>query len=162
MSFPYSPIFATLLPLRLECPACGRLLLLGPTLPHAKWFDPLRARLTCMPPCGKTYYLGMLIWDAEGRRGGGMPKPPVDVVPTRRQLAELRQYVGGFWPEERREKRGPVEGTSGPVNRYLGEGEVCVCAPELWRADCPVHGGAQIGLRRGEREPEGGGEEGGV
>jgi hypothetical protein len=151
MAFPYTPVYATLSPLRVACPGCGRLILCGPRDPHRNAFNPRTQRLACPhvgpPACGKVWYLGILIWSSGSKAGGThlLRRVPLDTKPTPRQIMEMRNYSGGFWPVELRKR---VEGgprTSGPVNRLIED--ACTCAPLPWREDCPVHRWAQVGLR---------------
>jgi hypothetical protein len=77
------------------------------------------------------YTLGLIAWQNEmGVRGTRVGIPP-DQQFSVRQLSELRQRAGGYWPKKRLEK-------GGASNRFVEGG--CTCAPLPWRESCPVHG----------------------
>lgn len=124
-------IYATLDPLRVECPACGLLILFGlggrkgTRSPHRKYWDRLASVLIC-PGCEAKWRLGMVLSPAPR---GGVRQPPADQIPSAAQLIELRRdasYVD-------RQRWGD------PMNQFEEEG--CTCYPQPWRAGCPVHDG---------------------
>jgi DNA-directed RNA polymerase subunit RPC12/RpoP len=134
---PYTRLYATLSPLRLECPACARLILFGKRDPHQLSYDKLTSILRC-PHCGRTFQLGLLVWDLPPRSHRNIPE---DTRPDLRQIAEIRNYGRGFWAKER---RGLKAEKVAPVNRYVGA--ECACWPLPWRENCPVHGGQGYAL----------------
>ena len=112
---------------RLACPACGRLILYGPTAPHKHALDPVTCRLTC-PYCNRHWQIATLVYSA--RSGQGIIVH-ADYKPTRAQLADIRTQLTGF--------KLPKPATRDqPLNLY--EEDTCTCDPLPWRADCPVHG----------------------
>lgn len=114
---------------RMECPRCGRLLVwgVGPRHPSAEYWQSVSSRITC-PRCRKVYTLGVIAWPTSKGLPLGMPEDQQFSV---RQLSELRQRAGGFYPHARYKRHMTV-------NRYIEDG--CSCAPLPWRAECPVHG----------------------
>lgn len=120
--------YASLSPLRFECPACTLLILFGRPGPHQDQYDKLTSILTC-PSCARKYQLGIIAWEvAKGTRRA----IPRDLRPTIKQLAVMRGYAGGFWMD------GEVKKREDEVHRVVEEG--CSCAPLAWREGCAVHG----------------------
>lgn len=122
--------YALLDPLRLECPACGRLICFGPKAPDRKCWSRLASELTC-PDCGRIWTLGI---KAYLRPRSAIRLPP-DVPPDQRlrpdQLLELRLLYGMGTKDARRKGQ--------PVNE---RGESCTCWPETFAIGCPVHDGS--------------------
>ncbi len=118
---------------RMECPRCGFLIVWGAPLTHPErqYFDPVSSRIRCAR-CRRSYTLGVIAWDDVPQ---GPKHMPLDQQFSVRQLSELRQRAGGFWPRARRVK-------DGPTNLYVVEG--CSCAPLPWSASCAVHGQSGI------------------
>lgn len=138
---PHTPIYASLVPLRVECPFCGRIILFGKwgrastrNVRDLKAYDPYHSVLIC-PDCRHAYYVGLVLWDAPSVRDKGERLRDVapGVRPTRKQLAQIRLRGGatkGFWMDE-----GHVRGE--PVTVY--EPGECTCLLGRVR-ECPKHG----------------------
>ena len=98
--------FARPLSFDMECPHCGdvySIRMAGARKSHTKdpnW-DTLTARFTCTnTACARSYVLGIVAWPiiASPRVASS---PPMDQVPSPRQLAQMRKEGGGWWmPEE--------------------------------------------------------------
>lgn len=131
---PHSRIYASIVPARLECPACRRLIVFGYNQRDVKAFHIPTHRITC-PSCRSVFTLGMLVWSSPAGFHHG--EGPPDVTPSQRQIAELRQYTGGFWLSERYRY-------GEPAHRIIEAG--CTCWPLPWRVGCPVHGGQAMGI----------------
>lgn len=124
--FSHVRFYASLRPLRLECPRCGHILLLAYSQSHYDRYDPVSGILRCT--CKATFQLGLIAWPVENNRH----RKPIDQQLSYRQIAELRALTGGFWAER---KKGQGE----PANLYVPEG--CSCpSPREPDAACPVHG----------------------
>ena len=95
-------------------------------------YNPFTQVLTC-PLCGKSYGVGLLLWSFTKAPGH---HPPSDTQPSRRELAQLRQYAESRWPWQA--KRSGEE-----VNVYVEPECPCVA---LDRRDpaCPIHGDSVI------------------
>lgn len=101
--------FARIHAVDLECPRCGKVMLLRPPkrgrlrryqpTPGHTW-EPHTQRLHCHDGtgCGKVYRLGVLAWDPP--RGVGAHSPAEDTVPHPRELAQLREEGAGWWMPE--------------------------------------------------------------
>lgn len=124
---PHIKLYASIVPARLECPWCATIIQFGTNMRHGKDYDAPRSRLFCAN-CRRSYYLGIVLWNAgKGRSGAGPP----DVVRGPEHLAELRRYAGGFWTKQPYEKETTI---------HIYENAECICPPLPWRAECPIHG----------------------
>lgn len=139
-------IFASVEAFRLACPLCSQITVVDPEGPkrrrkrnNVQWrYNRVRASwdarhqiLKCAY-CGAVWQIGLVVRPREGLR-----ERPTDIVPNKRELARLRnRYGGGWWIDDphRRDE---------PINQY--EPEACACAPDPWKASCPVHGKERIG-----------------
>lgn len=139
-------IFATVEAFRLACPLCT-----GITVIEASG-TAKRRRHSAKPKARRAYNLVRACWDSRHQvlrcawcgavwqiglvvrpKGGRHPRQrPADIVPTRKELAQLRNlYGGGWWIDDPHTQ-------DRPINVYVPE--PCTCAPDPWRATCPVHG----------------------
>lgn len=138
---PGTRLFARLDRFHCECPQCGTLLIASKdpkkasgyrAVGHraATQYNPLTSRLTCSN-CRRVWGVGLVLWPV--RQGRSSSTIPEDHRPTRKQLAQLRQYTVGIAPDQ-----DICQGD--PLNLAI-DGE-CTC-PDVeggWRRSCPVHG----------------------
>ena len=130
----HSRFWASVEGFRLICPQCQQFVLAavapGHGKSHIRSYDRQHQVLEC-PHCLMVSHVGLLLWPAI--RGGhrfGRDIPP-DVKLTKRELMELRRITSGWWmrqPHKDGER----------VNLWIPE--ACTCAPDPWRASCPIHG----------------------
>lgn len=125
-------VYASLSPLRFECPNCAHLILFGKPGPHQTAYDKLTSILTC-PACLRKWQLGIIAWEPAPWHRRAIPR---DMKPSIKQLTIIRGYAGGFWMDGERKPR------EAEVHRVIEEG--CSCAPLPWRAGCAVHGVAGV------------------
>lgn len=125
---PGTRTFAQLRAGALACPACGHVITFASTpnrirkdprlkrsaapLRAVVW-DPFCQRIRCRQ-CGRRWQLGIWI---QSLRHGVKRRPAPDVVPTLRELAELRQAAGGLWSTEE------YTSSTAPANVVLPEEE---------------------------------------
>lgn len=124
-----------------ECPHCGTLLYAGkdPAV-HRRHstpppYNPLTSRLTCSG-CQRVYGVGLLLWPMKPARSTGDPIPK-DHQPTRRQMAQLRQYATAIWAEQQKRQGEALN---------VAVDQACGCLPiALGGRDpfCPIHGWAK-------------------
>jgi hypothetical protein len=139
---------------RAACPRCQSLILILPVqtksrrqVSHRKWYDRVHQVVQC-PRCHVSYQVGLLFYPY---LVGANRRTPLDVQPTKRELAELRNLAGGWWMRDevaRTTSAVQIGSTHGlveipAVNLYVPE--PCTCAPLPWRASCAVHGSEVVG-----------------
>jgi hypothetical protein len=157
--------YARLVPLELECPACGRIIVQelmtgirkrkkgkGQKWEYLKHpaYNPVTGRLSC-PYCGRTFALGVLAWETQ-KGGGDRPSDvrlrPADQYPTDAQKREIRRVQAGM-----REETGGYTTDTGvrwgdPLNEVRPP---CTCPQQkdgqrirgAWSPACPIHGDPQ-------------------
>lgn len=106
---PEQRFFGRLQAFEMECPRCGRLLLVGKGRTHDHLYNRVTSVMQCPkwnprdettvvtrhPGCGMKFLIGIVAWPM---RHGYQPKErPPDHVPTDRQLNEIRQSARGVW-----------------------------------------------------------------
>jgi hypothetical protein len=149
-----SRFFARIDRFECECPSCGQIILssrqargydldrlkspseqraAAKLLPQNRSvrrliYNPLTQRLKC-PHCNTSYTVGLLLYPLH-HGGRYRPVQPPDTIPSRREMAELRRYAGGWWLNQQRKQ-------DDPVNQVVDN--PCRCQPQAWVPGCPVH-----------------------
>lgn len=99
--------FARVRTFDLECPHCGMVYRIRTDTAASTW-NPRTAEFRCgdSSGCGYRYIIGILAWPKGTGKGAGTP--PLDQVPSPRNLASMRDEGSGWWmPEEYRHKGRP-------------------------------------------------------
>lgn len=157
----HTRIFGRLDKFDIECPACGEILRAGLT-PRSqlrrqrhqterealaalqkqgsrgsgvrsdldKVFQPLTSTLRCVY-CRAVYQVGIILWPS--RVGRQVYQIPEDQKPTRRQLAQLRRYAGGFAADK-------VKARGEALNVFVTAECTCPVTEGGWTPSCPIHG----------------------
>jgi len=96
----------------MECPQCGRLLLVGSGRRDDKQYNRVTGVVTCpmntrpgKPGCGVQFLIGIVAWNLTHSTQKARPR---DQRPNARQLAELRQAARGVWQKQRLTRGDPV------------------------------------------------------
>ena len=124
---PFEPterFFARLQSFEMECPRCGKILVVGRGKPHDHLYNRVTSIMECPkinvrdettvvtkhPGCGMKFLIGIVAWPI---RKGHQPKArPPDHVPTDRQLNRLRELSRGIWsnlPKRRGDSLNQIE-----------------------------------------------------
>lgn len=97
---------------------------------QAKAYNPITSTLRC-PFCFALYQVGIILWPLKiGRQGYAVP---ADQRPTAAEARKLRMYAGGFFADEKKERRDPT-------NVYVTAECTCPIEEGGWAPECPVHG----------------------
>lgn len=128
-------LFARIRSLDLECPACGKILVINEKTATTT-YNRRTGRLQC-PGCKTVYALGALVYPVTtGTTPPG--KAPDDWTPTIREALALRQSLAGFLAPSKIAPRAPR-------NIALREGCRCQLAGSALVVHplCPLHGAAR-------------------
>jgi len=109
----YTPrFFARPVAFQMECPHCGRLLIIGRGGRDTEAFNRITSVLICpqnsdkgAPGCGHSFLIGMVAWPMTH---SPIKKRPHDQRPNSDQLAELRELARGVHPKRRKTRGDPV------------------------------------------------------
>jgi len=124
----YSPrFFGRLSAFDMECPICGRLLLIGKGKPDDETYNRVTSMIKCYGPDSAgggprthphRFLIGIVAWPI--RQGRGYKGRPPDQRPDKRQLAAIREFARGLWAARKKHK-GEELNTIEPAIE-LGEG----------------------------------------
>lgn len=116
---PFEPterFFGRLQAFEMECPRCGKILVVGRGKPHDHLYNRVTSEMQCPkmnprdettavtrhPGCGMKFLIGIVAWPI--RVGYQHKARPPDHVPDDRQLHTIRAYARGLWPKTKKAK----------------------------------------------------------
>lgn len=120
--------FARIHSATLECPFCGRVLMLGKGQRDAAAFNKVTSTVKCTDVgrrdtvgCGRKFLIGVIAWPL--RVGGRQPiaQTPPDQIPEPHQLAEIRAAAAGRFARDKKlpgEDSNHLENFDDPAEPY--------------------------------------------